>query len=201
LGVLVIAVGCGSANDPPSRPDSSLAAAVEATGSTLRFEPNAGQCSDPTVRYVARAHNSTAFITDDSLVIVAWAPATGDEPLEGDVIRIAFDGADPSGFEPDGALAERSHYFRGNDPSTWVQDVPASARVVARDMYPGVDVVFKGSATQEIQFDFVVAPGASAAPISMSVTSLEAPSLDARGDLRIPTRSGSSESTTARVPS
>jgi hypothetical protein len=41
-------------------------------------------------------------------------------------------------------LKGKSNYFIGNDPKKWRTNVPNYARVLAKDVYPGIDQIFHG---------------------------------------------------------
>lgn len=188
-------VGCArDETEPPAL--GGLSQAVEASTfpgmvvEPLSFEPNLGM-TDPRARFVARSKQTTIYMTDDSLVLVAWEPPVENEPPQGSVIRIGFEGANPSAFEPQAPLAGVSNYFLGSDPSQWqVHGVPRYERVVARNLYPGIDLVVHGNEFQELQYDFVLSAGANPNAISMKIDSAEPPVLDSRRDLRIPAGSG-----------
>jgi hypothetical protein len=64
--------------------------------------------------------------------------------------------------------------------------VPNFAQVRYDDLYPGVDVVFYGK-QQQLEYDFIVAPGADAAAIEFTVEGAQALHIDERGDLLIQT--------------
>jgi hypothetical protein len=53
-------------------------------------------------------------------------------------------------------------------------------------VYPGVDLVYFGTQGR-LEYDFTVAPGASAAPIRLAFDGAEHLSVDARGNLKIKT--------------
>ena len=52
-------------------------------------------------------------------------------------------------------------YFRGRDISRWVRAVAHYAKVRYRNVYPGVDLVFRQGDDGRLEYDWVVAPGAS----------------------------------------
>jgi hypothetical protein len=80
-------------------------------------------------------------------------------------------------------LPGRSNYFIGNDPKKWRTDVPSYARVKYEGVYPGVDLVYYGNQRQ-LEYDFVVAPGADPNQIKLSFAGAEAIRVDAAsGDL------------------
>ncbi len=55
-------------------------------------------------------------------------------------------------------LTAKTNYFIGNDPANWISNIPNYARVVYREIYPGVDLAFYGN-EGELEYDFIVAPG------------------------------------------
>ena len=75
-----------------------------------------------------------------------------------------------------------SNYFIGNDPDKWYSDIPSYGRVQSRDVYPGIDLVYYGNQRQ-LEYDFVVAPGADPAAISLDFEGADKLSLDAQGNL------------------
>jgi hypothetical protein len=79
-------------------------------------------------------------------------------------------------------LPGKVHDFRGNDPRQWRSNVATFAKVRYQQVYPGVDLVYYGNQRQ-LEFDFVVAPGADPAIIAFDFDGIERLELDARGDL------------------
>jgi hypothetical protein len=78
-------------------------------------------------------------------------------------------GANPrakvSGLEE---LPGKSNYFIGKDPKKWRTNVPNYAKVKYANVYPGVDLVYYGNQGQ-LEYDFVVQPGADPAQIALDV--------------------------------
>nr|MBA2565199.1 SBBP repeat-containing protein [Gemmatimonadota bacterium] len=85
-------------------------------------------------------------------------------------------------------LPGRTHYLIGNQPSAWRLDVPSFARVRYSGVYPGVDVVYYGN-QRNLEYDFVVAPGADPRAVRLTVDGAEGLELD-RGDLVVHTTAG-----------
>ena len=90
----------------------------------------------------------------------------------------------------DGELPGRSSHLIGNDPRRWRTGVPAYARVAYHDVYPGIDLVYYGT-QQQLEYYFVLRPGASPADIAFEIAGAREVRLDADGDLIIATESGS----------
>ncbi len=76
------------------------------------------------------------------------------------------------------------NYFLGNDPAQWHTNIATFGRVEYDDVYPGIDLVWHGSQNQ-LEYDFVVAPGADPSVIRLNVSGAEHTEIDAAGDLLI----------------
>jgi hypothetical protein len=82
-------------------------------------------------------------------------------------------------------LAGKSNYFIGNDPKKWRTNVPNYAQVRYAGVYPGVDLVYYGNQGGQLEYDFVVAPGADPSAIVLDVGAVrEPPTVAAVSDRR-----------------
>ncbi len=103
-----------------------------------------------------------------------------------DVVEMRLVGANPGakvGGEDE--LPGRSNYFIGNDPRKWRTNVPVYAKVKYRSVYPGVDLIYYGNQGGELEYDFVVAPGANPSAIVLDVGAVgEPPTVAAVSDRR-----------------
>ncbi len=166
----------------------------------LAFEPNVGQ-TDARVRFLARGGGMMAFFTDTETVMVLGRAEQGDpgaQPLERRerakieqaVVRMKLTGAGlprrTSGFEK---LPGVSNYFIGNEPAKWHTDVPHYARVQYEGVYPGIDLVWYGNQRQ-LEYDFVVAPGADPGRIQVAYEGVESVGVDGSGELVLRTALG-----------
>ncbi len=79
-------------------------------------------------------------------------------------------------------LPGKSNYFIGNDPKKWRTNVPNYAKVKYANVYPGVDLVYYGNQRQ-LEYDFVLAPGADPRQIELSFDGAKRLRLDADGNL------------------
>ena len=142
----------------------------------LAFEPNVGQ-TDPAVDYLARRPGYTLFLTSGEAV---FAFETGGDDA---VLRVELDGArSDAPAAGESRLQGRVNYLIGNDPAAWRTDVPTWGRVRYGDVYPGVDLVWYGNGT-ELEYDFVVAPGADASVIRLVFDGAANATLAENGDL------------------
>ncbi len=107
-----------------------------------------------------------------------------------DVVRMRLAGANPElnpvGTEP---LQGTANYILGNDPAKWHTSVPTYARVRYAGVYPGVDLIYYGNQRQ-LEYDFVVAPGADPKPIRLHFDGAKALKLDGAGSLVIAADNG-----------
>ncbi|HEY6292801.1 MAG TPA: choice-of-anchor D domain-containing protein [Terriglobia bacterium] len=147
----------------------------------LSFEANRGQAPDA-VRFLSRGEGYTLFLTDDAAVLaLKKIGATGQEPRVGSresegrigtdaVLRMKLLGGNPrAAATGTGELPGKVNYFIGSDPRNWRTRVPTYGQVAYRDAYPGVDLVYYGNQGQ-LEYDFVVAPGADPGAIGLDVT-------------------------------
>jgi hypothetical protein len=157
-------------------------AALEAWGrQSLGFTPNAGE-TDPKVRYFARSGEAAFYFTPAEAVFVLAKGTTGV------ALHLTFVGA---GAEPQlegtGPSRGTTNYFVG-DRSRWRTGVPSYAQVVYRNLWPGIDLAFRGD-QGEIKYEFHVAPGADPRAIRLRYRGAERVTLD-QGDLVLHTAFG-----------
>lgn len=211
LGVLGTAGACGAAQSgaalsgTPSRPApsqpgvESQAREYKATYAQLpmRFEQNEGQ-TDARVRFMARGAGYSLFLTGNEAILSLKkagqnAGAEREEAAEA-IVRMGLVGANPAPeITPADRQAGRSNYFRGNNRRQWRRDVPNYGKVQYEEVYPGVDLVFYGK-QRELEYDFIVAPGADPSRIRMEFRDLLArsrrPEINGRGELVLSTSGG-----------
>ena len=161
------------------KPDAAKQAkALENYGNLpISFEANQGQVSGQ-VKFLSRGSGYTLFLTEQSAVLAlsgnssasdAGAPQHEPANAYSDVVRMRLVGANPaarvSGVEEQPG---KTNYIVGNDPTQWRTNVANYSRVKYESVYPGVDLVYYGNQRQ-LEYDFVVAPGADPAPISLDL--------------------------------
>ena len=81
------------------------------------------------------------------------------------------------------------NYFIGNDPEKWRRNVPTYRKVYYKDVYPGIDVVYYGN-QRELEYDFVVAPGANPKLIKFTIEGADKLRLDETGNLLLDLKHG-----------
>ncbi len=167
----------------------------------LAFEANQGQ-TDPQVKYMARGNGYTVFLTANDTVFALQSSEQAATQVNGkphftapSKTRTAaihmhlVDGNGQPQIAAGSQLPGHSNYFIGNDRSQWHSNVAQYARVSYRDVYPGVDMAFYG-VQKRLEFDFIVAPGASVAPIRLGVSGAKRIATDDSGNLVLASSAG-----------
>src|SRR3989338_7190652 len=167
----------------------------------LSFELNQGQ-TDEQVKFLSRGRGYSLFLTSTEAVlglrqgtrVKDQGLREADEDTTGDrnkrlqtVVRMKLEGANPApkavGLDE---LPGKSNYFIGNDPKRWQRDVSNYARVKDSSVYPGIDLVYYGNQRQ-LEYYFVVAPGADPKRIKLAFEGVEKLALDSEGNLVLTT--------------
>jgi hypothetical protein len=86
-------------------------------------------------------------------------------------------------------LPSKVNYFVGKDSRNWRRGVATYAKVKHESVYPGVDLVHYGNQRQ-LEYDFLVAPGADPGRISFGIGGAKQVELDPQGDLVLQTDAG-----------
>jgi hypothetical protein len=143
---------------------------------SLSFEENRGQ-ADPRVKFLSRGNGSTFFFTGNGAVL-ANASTT-------DVFRMDLvDASAGMSVAGDVQLPGISNYFIGSDPAKWRTHVPTYSGVRYIGVYSGIDMVYHGN-QQQLEYDFVVAPGADSSAIRLQFEGAKKLELTAGGDLAV----------------
>ncbi len=176
----------------------------------LSFEPNVGQ-TDSRVRFLSRGRGYSLFLTRDGAVLtlqqpstkaaqgersrtsqpVTQKPANNGEKERYAVLRVRLEGANPNA-EPTGLdeLPGKANYFIGSDPKKWRANVTTYARIEYHNVYPGIDLVYRGGSPGQLEYDFIVARGADPRAIELSFTGAERLTVNGDGDLVARTAGG-----------
>jgi uncharacterized protein (TIGR03437 family) len=167
----------------------------------LSFEVNAGQ-ADSSVKFLSRASGYGVFLTGREAVLTL--PNGGCVELtavcahQTSVLRMRLSGASNNASAPEGQeqLPGTANYLVGNDRDKWHTNVPTYAKVRYRNVYPGVDLLYYGTEggrsqdggnqdgkQQQLEYDFVVTPGADPNAIRLGFSGAKGLRLDRAGNL------------------
>jgi hypothetical protein len=152
----------------------------------LSFTANQGQTAAQ-VSFLAQGPQSTLFLTNNGTAVLSLAPQ-GSQP--GDVLQMQLVGANtgPTVSGQD-LLPGVSNYLIGSDPSQWHTNVPNYGEVDYQGVYQGIDLRYHGNG-QQLEYDFVVAPGADPSQIRLSFAGQQGMNLDGQGNLVLQTAAG-----------
>ena len=207
LAALAIGVTARRSHLTPSRLATFDEAALKRSMMThpmpVYFEKNRGQVNSQ-ARYLSRSGRYSVFLTDDAAVFSLIGGnlnrsrvPTGFEKHDAQPTKLTESdfrirllntnrGADIRGLTP---LPGRVNYLIGSDETRWHRDVPTFGRVQYRELYPGIDLIYHGSASG-LEFDFVAAPDADTSKIQFAIEGPTTPTLNREGDLMIRTSAG-----------
>jgi Beta-propeller repeat len=147
----------------------------------LSFEPNRGQ-ADKQVDFLAHGAGYGLFLSraeavltfEHSATTVRMRPTGGNHSAQGEALE---------------KLPGKSNYFIGNVPDRWRTGIPTYAKVRYRSVYPGIDLIYHGNQRQ-LEYDFVVQPGADANEILLDFEGATNTELDREGNVRMHTKRG-----------
>lgn len=205
-----------AAMNPVLRPDPERQAKTQESYGKLplSFEANQGQ-ADSQVRFLTRTGAFSLFLTGDEAVLALRERKDKDNDKDKFSVETRLASSSPqknSAPTPDRAtenvlrmklsnananvkvagldeLAGKSNYFIGNDPAKWRANVTTYSKVRYEAIYSGIDLVFYGNQRQ-LEYDFIVAPGADPHHIAFDITGAKQIRKDARGDLVFKTGEG-----------
>ena len=179
LTILVfLAVHSFAPDRSAAKPEKAAAFALGAI--PISFEANRGQ-TDPRVDFIAQGPGYELFLDSGEAVLVLEDRSTGS--ARASALRMKLKGADRErtavGLDE---LTGKKNYLIGNDPAGWQRNVPLFSKVKFEGVYPGVDVVYHGNQRQ-LEYDFVVAPGANPKQIGLAFEGAKDLRVDQQGDL------------------
>jgi hypothetical protein len=141
---------------------------------TLWFEENRGQ-APADARFLARGQGYNIVFTPDGNDLVL---RQGGEVL---TVRTRIVGATADRvLRGEEKLDGKVHYLRSTGSLT---DIPTYGRVRHERVYPGIDLIYYGSRQHQLEYDFIVDPGADPHQIALRFDGVETVGLDDSGNL------------------
>ncbi len=150
----------------------------------LYFIENRGQAGTAATHYVQGRNRSIYFTSEGVTFVLAGAPERSHERLASPytpaapvpsseaapqrwAVKLAFIGARaavlPEGQAPTSAVVS---YFKG-PREQWKQGLATYSRLVYPDLWPGIDLVYSGTANR-LEHTFLVKPGADPGQIKLA---------------------------------
>ncbi|HVX12138.1 MAG TPA: NF038129 family PEP-CTERM protein [Pirellulales bacterium] len=154
----------------------------------LSFETNVGQTAAQ-VQFLARGQGYGLYLTPDEALLSlqqssgngSSAALPGASPAPA-VLSMQLVGANPAaqgaGLDK---LTSTTNYL-GATPATSFTDIGNYGQVEYQDVYSGINLIYYGN-QQQLEFNFVVAPGADPNQVALSFQGTESISIDSAGNL------------------
>ncbi len=137
----------------------------------LAFEPNQGQ-----------ADSTVDFLVHHGQAVTAFSGTSSTTSVGGKQITMSLDGANNSSFTGQDELPSKTNYFLGNDQSQWHSDIPNFQKLIAKNVYAGIDLAYYGT-NSTLEHDFIVNPGSDYHQIAFNFTGQDNLTQDADGNL------------------
>lgn len=159
----------------------------------LSFEENIGQ-TDLQVKYLSRGNGYNLFLSANKATLslkktsktnktnktTAILPNQDSPTL---AVEMAVLETKPNAnVVGEEALSGTSNYFIGKDSSKWKTAVTNYKKVRYQEIYDGIDLVYYGN-QQELEYDFVVKPGANPDIIKLRFNGTDKINIDDNGNL------------------
>lgn len=156
----------------------------------LSFELNQGQ-TDEQVKFLSRGSGYSVFLNSGEVVTTLRKPVVDEKSAKSQkpetttdaVLRMKFVGGNSqpvvTGLDE---LPGKVNYLIGNDPTKWNTEIPTYSKVKYTEVYPDIDAVFYGN-QRNMEFDFIVAPGADPKVIELAFESADKIEVDEKGNL------------------
>jgi hypothetical protein len=152
-------------------------------GWPLVFVPNAGQVA-ARVQYLAQGGGVGFAFTRRELMLSLG------EGRRGYALALRFLGSNPEVRLVGGRRGPgRVNYLFGRDPAGWRTDFPTYGELVYRELWPGIDLVFRGAAGR-LKYEFRLRPGADPERIRLAYAGASRVSLTRTGALAVKTPAG-----------
>ena len=167
---------------------STMSQVLDAYGRLpLTFMPNAGQTDARVGLHAQGPGFRFAFQRGEALLAFT---KTVQGKTKGAALALRFVGArreaTPEGARP---APGRVNYLLGNDTARWRSNLPTFEEVLYRDVWPGIDLTFRGGDGQ-LKYEFVLRPGAKVRDIRLAYAGAQGLSLDREGNLLVETGLG-----------
>lgn len=154
------------------------------------FTRNDGQL-DESVRFYIEGRDKTVYFSDQGITFALREIKEG-APARRWIVKQDFldarPNASPAVPEGDVSMETRLSYFKGKR-SEWKTRIPSFPRIVYKELWPGIDLVFYGKGNQ-LKYDLIVKPGADPTRIRFEVSGAERVEVLADKGLRMETPAG-----------
>lgn len=181
LTIIIFLLISSTALAEPSMASTEQPAAQSPNGRTLCFVENRGQAQEGVHYYIHGADRALFFKSNE--VFLALADKSGRSRRG---VALDFVDADVN-VAPCGENRQKATYsFFSGDQANWRSSVPTFQRLVYRDLWPGIDLVYSGTADR-LKYEFIVKPGADPDQIQLRYRGAEEVSVTKNGTMLVRT--------------
>lgn len=189
-----IVIGQGSVTaDRTAGPDSSISGPASSYGKMpLMFEQNQGQ-TDSSVKFISRVSGYTVYLTETGATFSVRIPAQEEADLQSNPKKLAdaaehqsdtltmhfADAVRPVVSGLDQTITKTNYYFGKKQ----IENVPNYRRVSYQGLYRGIDALFYGNASGQMEYDFNVSPNAEPDQIRLRIDGAANIAIDENGAL------------------
>src|SRR5262249_53713034 len=138
-GLAILTANLKADDNSQGRPELNSELRLNIANLPLAFTPNVGQ-DEEGIRFSSRGFGHGIFFTRQETIL-----DVSKREGKGSVLTLKVAGADPntsvSGAE---ALPAKTNYLLGRDPERWHTGVANYAKIVYKQILPGIDLIYYG---------------------------------------------------------
>jgi hypothetical protein len=155
--------------------------------SPLCFEANKGQINKE-IKFLSRGLGHSFFLKQNETIL--RLNKISSNHIQQHLVKMRFLGANLNPkIEGLDKLPTKVNYIIGNNPNKWLKGIRTYKKIKYNNIYPGIDLVYYGNQKQ-LEYDFVVSPGANPKNIKISFSGIEKINKDEHGELVLHTTYG-----------
>ncbi|MCY6354152.1 SBBP repeat-containing protein [Clostridium sp. ZS2-4] len=158
------------------------------------FIYNEGQV-DSKVKYYIKGSSCGIYFTQEEVVLTFLHGKSQKDKMNSEemictAFHLQFAGANSDvRIEGENKCKGTVNYFKGNDSSKWHTQIATYEKIIYKELWSGVDLVFYGM-NGELKYDFILQPGASVEDIGFIYKGCDEIDIDEKGNLIIGNKFG-----------
>jgi hypothetical protein len=170
-----------------------IKAALKKSRNSISFIENLGQWPSE-VKYYGSSATGNLIIKNNEIKFCSVKPEANENETDSALHEahnwgISFQNSNPNcKVISTEELPTSYNYFIGNVPSTHASGVKSFGEVMMKDLYPGIDLRMYSQGEFQLEFDWIIHPGADYSQIKMSFKGQDKLSIDQQGKLVVKLR-------------
>ncbi len=179
----------GGLSTSPASPSAAKGFRADLGRIPIQFIPNEGQLNGQAAFYV-RGVDRTIYFSAEGLTFALVGPRETEPETAGRwIVKLDFLDANPeavpTSLETSGATVS---FFKGR-PGDWKTGLRTSSKIVYRELWPGIDLLYYGTG-ERMKYEFIVHPGGDPSRIKLAYRGAESVTLKVDGRLEVSTPVG-----------